>query len=337
MKIIKNDDGKTCFLGNINYVKDCEKYLQPNQISQGLYRCSPMAKKILSYVIADLNIVKWSNSSVETYEAIFKTSEFAKALGLKNISSKTREDIKKALIELQKSYIAIDTGERFDTFSWVTHSVYAEKEHIIAVEINHHLGQALIEFKKGYTAIQLLELGKLQSFYAMRFYELALSFSGFSGTKGNKKNSWYFDYSVDNIRQLFQIKNDEYSGRMDNFISKVIENPLEEINQKTNLNISFEKIKEGKNIVGIRFYCSLKLETIKISKSDTKQIRDEKIRRNEEQEKIAKLRELHSDRWQEIYDYEMSLPFLLGSKETQKIFAKNKADTTLMQELNNEL
>lgn len=337
MQAYKKENGSTWFIGNIEYSKTLENSLQPNQISQGLYRCSPMAKKILAYVIADLNIVKWNNSSHETYEAIFKCSDFAKSLGFQRTGTKQKELIKQALIELQQSYIAIDTGDKFETFSWVTHSIYADKEHKIAVEINHHLGQALMEYKKGYTAIQLLELGKLQSFYAMRFYELALSFSGFSGKKGNKKNFWYFEYSVEQIRQLFQIKDSEYSGRMTNFITYVIKKPLEEVGQKTNLKIDFEKIKDGKNVIGFRFLCSEKteFEPLKIAKTDTKEIKNEKTEINAEREQtekeIAFYKDNYPELWAEKYNFVRSqnvLPFGF------KINDENETLKLVKQELN---
>lgn len=323
MQAYKKENGSTWFIGNIEYSKNLENSLQPNQISQGLYRCSPMAKKILAYVIADLNIVKWNNSSHETYEAIFKCSDFAKSLGFQRTGTKQKELIKQALLELQQSYIAIDTGDKFETFSWVTHSIYADKEHKIAVEINHHLGQALMEYKKGYTAIQLLELGKLQSFYAMRFYELALSFSGFAGQKQNKRNSWYFEYSVDQIRQLFQIKDNEYSGRMTNFITYVIKNPLEEVGQKTNLKIDFEKIKDGKNVIGFRFLCSKKTKQLKISKTDSKQIKDEKRAINNEQDEMAQLKAKYPQEWQEIFEQEIKNPNLFGGEEFKNTTAES--------------
>ena len=330
MQTYKKENGSTWFIGQMEYVKPLETALQPNQISQGLYRCSPMAKRILAYVIADMNVVKWNNSKHETYETVFKCSDFAKSLGLQRTGKKQKELIKQALIELQQSYIAIDTGEKFETFSWVTHSVYAEKEHKIAVEINHHLGQALLEFKKGYTAIQLLEMGKLQSFYAMRFYELALSYSGFDGKKNNKKNSWYFEYSVEQIRLLFQIKEDEYSGRMTNFITKVIQKPLEEVCEKTNINISFDKIKNGKNVIGFIFYCSRKKEELKITKTDSKEIKDEKLAVIAENKKVEKLKKEHYDKWQEIFEMEMRQPCLFGGEEIKKAFAENKANLELL-------
>lgn len=273
--------------GTLEYSKKLNsELLQPNQISQGLYKCSPLAKQLLAYVIADLKIMKWSNLNIETYETTFKTSDFVKALGKSRIGSKQKDLIKSALVELQKSYIAIDTGKKFETFSWVTHAVFSDVDHKINIEINHHLGQALVEYKHGFTTLQLIELGRLQSFYAMRYYEIALSWIGKKGKDGNKKGCWYFEYTVDELRKTFQLGDNEYSGRMTNFITKVVKNPLDEVNEKTNLTVSFDKIKDGKNVVGFRFNCSEKAASLQITKDNSQTEQDEIKVINEEQAEL---------------------------------------------------
>ena len=70
-EIITSDQGTLEYSKKLN-----SELLQPNQISQGLYKCSPLAKQLLAYVIADLKIMKWSNLNIETYETTFKTSDF---------------------------------------------------------------------------------------------------------------------------------------------------------------------------------------------------------------------------------------------------------------------
>lgn len=273
--------------GTLEYSKKLNsELLQPNQISQGLYKCSPLAKQLLAYVIADLKIMKWSNLNIETYETTFKTSDFVKALGKSRIGSKQKDLIKSALVELQKSYIAIDTGKKFETFSWVTHAVFSDVDHKINIEINHHLGQALVEYKHGFTTLQLIELGRLQSFYAMRYYEIALSWIGKKGKDGNKKGCWYFEYTVDELRKTFQLGDNEYSGRMTNFITKVVKNPLDEVNEKTNLTVSFDKIKDGKNVVGFRFNCSEKAASLQITNDNSQTEQDEIKVINEEQAEL---------------------------------------------------
>lgn len=307
------DESASSNQGTLEYSKKLNReLLQPNQISQGLYKCSPLAKQLLAYVIADLKVMKWSKSNNETYETTFKTSDFVKALGKTHIGSKQIDLIKGALVELQKSYIAIDTGKKFETFSWVTHAVYSEVDHLINIEINHHLGEALVEYKHGFTQIQLIELGRLQSFYAMRFLEIAYSWRGKMSKDGNIKGCWYFEYSVEELRKTFQMGDNEYSGRMTNFITKVIKNPLEEINTKTNLTITFEKIKEGKNVTGFRFNCTEKAAPIMIAKGTSKDEADDIVIINAEQAELEYYKARYPDEFAEALDIvkqQNELPF----------------------------
>lgn len=277
---------------------------QPNQISQGLYKCSPMAKRLLAYTISNLKIVKWNKNSEPQYEARFKSTEFAKSLGLQRIGSKQQQLIKDALEELQASYIAIDTGDVFRTFAWVTETLYSTKDKSIYISLNQKLGQALVEFQKGYTTIQLLEIGKLQSFYAMRFYEIAYSWKGKKGLCGNKKNEWFFEYSLQQLRNTFQLADDEYAGRTNNLIIYVIQKPLAELNEKTNLLITFEKIKDGKEVIGFHFTCTEKATQLKIEKTDSFEEKREKNIINSESNEIDYYKNKYPEEFNKIYQEE---------------------------------
>lgn len=296
--------------------------LQPNQISQGLYKCSPMAKKLLAYTISNLKMIKWNLEKEPSYEVYFKPVQFAKALGLQRIGIKQQELIKNALEELQSSYIAIDTGDTFQTFAWVSRTFYAPKDKLINICLNQMLGKALIEWQKGFTTIQLIEMGRLQSFYAMRFYEIAQSWVGKKGKDGNKQGEWYFEMSIQKIRDVFQLKDDEYVGRMNNFTTKVIENPITEINEKTNLNITFQKLKEGKEVLGFRFTCREKTEQLKITTGDTceTKIRTETI--NEEAKTVEYYKKKYPEQFARIFEEEKKQGSLFGGVNSSTTFAE---------------
>ena len=313
--------------------------LQPNQISQGFYRCSPMTKRILTFAMTHFPIITWQKAGTtekETgYQLCFKQSAFIKSLGMQKTGLKQQELIKKALEELQSSYVGIETEDMFSTFAWVTSTQYFPKDKTIYIDFNPTLAKALIEYSKGFTTLQLYDLGKLQSFYAMRYYEIALSWKGKKGKDGNKKNEWWFEYDVSTLRKTFGIEDNE-DYRMTNFFTKVIQKPLEEVNQKTELNITVEKIRDGREIVNWIFVCTEKIEHLKISKTDSRKLRDEKREINNEIEIVSKLKAKYPERWQEVFDFEMSQPCLFGGEEVKKTFAENKADLTLLQEFSNE-
>jgi plasmid replication initiation protein len=298
-------------LWKIESVKDIQ-CLQPNQISQGLYKCSPMAKRLLVYTISNLKMIKWNQEKEPNYEVYFKPVQFAKALGLQRIGTKQQQLIKDALKELQSSFIAIDTGDVFQTFGWVSRTYYAPKDKLINIALNQDLGKALIEYQKGFTTIQLVEMGKLQSFYAMRYYEIACSWKGKKGLGGNRRNEWFFEMTVQGLRDLFQIKDEEYAGRMNNFTKYVVEKPIAEINEKTNLLIKFEKIKDGKTVVGFHFMCSEKAEQIKIEKTDSYEKKQEKIAINKESAEIELYKAKYPNEFAEIYEDEKKQENLFG-------------------------
>lgn len=308
----------------IESVKDVS-CLQPNQISQGLYKCSPMAKRLLAYTIANLKMIKWNLDNQPTYEVNFKPVQFAKNLGLQRIGVKQQQLIKNALEELQSSYIAIDTGNMFMTFAWVTDTLYSPKDKLIHISLNPKLGEALLEWRKGFTTIQLVEMGRLQSFYAMRFYEIALSFRGFEGKSGNKKNHWYFEMSIKKIREVFQLDNNEYTGRMNNFTTKVVENPIQEVNEKTELTIRTEKVKEGKTVLGFRFHCTMKTESVKITKTDDPELRTEKAKINDEQKELERYKRQYPEEWAntlaivQAQEYLPGMPRLSSYEEFQTL------------------
>lgn len=305
--------------------------LQPNQISQGFYKCSPMAKRILAYTISNLKICKWSDEKAPSYEVIFKQVQFAKALGMQRLGTKQQELIKQALKELQASFVAIDTGDLFRTFAWISSSLYSPKDRLIYITLNPKLGEALLEFQKGFTTIQLIEMGKLQSFYAMRYYEIAQSWNGKKGQGGNQKNEWWFEYSIQELRATFQLKDDEYSGRMNNFCKYVIEQPLKELNEKTNLHIECYKLKDGKFVEGFRFVCSENFEKIKHISNETYEEREEINQINQDQESIEIYKKKYPKEFSEIYKLEKSQQNLFGfellaeSNVVQKLKEMEKA------------
>lgn len=315
--------------------------LQPNQISQGFYKCSPMAKRILSFAMTHFPIITWQKAGTTDkeigYQLCFRQNVFIKALGMQRTGTKQQELIKNALKELQSSFVGVETKELFATFAWVESTLYSPKDGLIWLVFNPQLAKALIEYSKGFTKYQLQDMGKLRSFYAMRYYEIALSWKGKKGANGNKKNEWFFEYDIKTLRKTFDIKNNEYSGRTDHFVEKVIKKPIEEVNQTTELNIYVEKIKEGKTISKFKFLCSEKteFEPLKITKTDTKEIKNEKTEINAEREQtekeIAFYKENYPELWAEKYNFVRSqniLPFGF------KINDENETLKLVKQELN---
>ena len=97
---------------------------------------------------------------------------------------------------------------------------------------------------------------------------------------------------------MFEMEAAEYAGRMDNFVKKVIEKPLQEISEKTDITMTFEKNKAGRHIVGFRFSCKRKFEAPqKIEKNDAAEIKGIKIEINNEEETVQTLIKTNPECW----------------------------------------
>ena len=82
----------------------------------------------------------------------------------------------------------------------------------------------------------------MKSQYSIRLYELFKSVV--------RKEIWYYD--IDELRRIFMCEK-KYSLMAD-FKKRVIEPSIEEINSRTDLNVTYEYFTEGRKIVGIEFY-----------------------------------------------------------------------------------
>jgi plasmid replication initiation protein len=72
------------------------------------------------------------------------------------------------------------------------------------------LAEVLAELKWVYSKINLQDFGKLQSRYAIRLYEIALSFAYLKGKQGNKDGAWYFQWTIEELRQILSVPTDAY-------------------------------------------------------------------------------------------------------------------------------
>lgn len=232
--------------------------VQQNIISRSIYSCSPMARKVLAYTMS-LITRKQVNSKGWVKMDLKDMSDFRDSLGVGK-SWRTGEEIKRALKEASKVQVVLEDVSnaekedyRFSAFMWISNIRYNWQMGICDIQINDEM----IEYSKkalGHTVMNLMDLGKLQSYYAIRYYEIALSYSGFKGKNGNKKDEWFFEYSVDELRTLFKVEN-KYKVTNE-FKRNCIEIPLKEFNSADiGLSITAETIKRGRSISGFKFLC----------------------------------------------------------------------------------
>lgn len=325
-------------------IKHHEIILQADQLSRALYTSSILARKIIAFSASRIqekmidtdwsSLTKLNNISLPVAE--FKISELLRALGLSN-SGENYYIIKNTIKEIRGLGLEIINDKKiYQAYNWFSSVYYNEDIDQIELTFTPEIGWTLYELKDGYTALNLQTIGVFKSFYAFRFYEIALSWRGMQGRKGNNQGCWWFQMSTDEIRKTFKIDQNAYSGRINNFTMWVIQKPIEELNRvNSQFKIEYSKVKRGQKIIGFRFDCTtLEKEPKKIRKTDSDLIVNQKKLINDEDKAIQKLKKRHLDWWKEVYQDNLKHPLPFGDPELN---AQNKANLALLEEFGHEL
>lgn len=292
--------------------------LQSNEISQSIYSCSPMARRLIGFCISNcyedkslvfLPVSEFAKENPKTFpchKSEFSISEFINRLEMDK-GTKQMQLVRNAVDELSKSRIIVkDTPKQFHAYSWFNEAFYSEDEDKIQLTFNPMTFAAVtawVRRQTGYSTLRLELLGQLRSFYAMRYYEMALSTIGYEGKAGNNKGEWFFEKSISELRTMFEIKENAYKGRTNKFIFTVVKNPIDELNSKNkDFQIEVVKIREGRKTVGFRFICSRTTEPRKIHKNDTFEDRQAKAEMNEIEVEIAFYKTKFRKLWDEQYN-----------------------------------
>lgn len=100
----------------------------------------------------------------------------------------------------------------------------------------------VVGLSENFTKYEIEQVAKLSSQYAIRLYEILTQWR----TKGK------LSVKLDELRFKFGLLDDEYL-RMHDFKKRVLDYAVAEINEHTDLSVSYEQHKQGRKIVGFTF------------------------------------------------------------------------------------
>ena len=309
--------------------------LLPNLISRSAHSFSATALKLTAMAMAMIPY-DFSILSVE-----FTFSEFCKALGYE----RGGESFKQLLVGLKECVnktISIQitsetTGKSiWKNFPWFIYSEFDEETNTIKMTLSPHLAATLIASKREYAEVNLKDIGFLQSRFAIRVHEIAISYMSLQGKGGNKVNEWYFERSIQDLRHLLGITEDRYKKTKD-FRQYVVEKPIEEINSTgCKLEIIPQKIKQGRKLAGIKYECK---KTIKKTQPKKRKAPQDEFELpgieplNHLERSLELLKAKYPEEFARRYAEKMAQPsYLPSSSEIRQIATENIVLNELMAE-----
>lgn len=308
--------------------------LQHNAISRSAHTMSATAKKLTVMAMALLP------PDLSSLTAAFTFTDFCKAIGYGNGGEQYRL-FTEAVDECLKTVISIETGKvvkgkkSWEKFTWFEHITFNAETGVCTMRFSKELADFLQEFKNVYAKINLPDVGRLQSKYALRLFELAKSYESLAGKDGNQNDVWYFERTVEDLRLMLGIPAHTYSETK-RFRQKVIEEPVKEINEAgIGVEITTEGVKHGRRLAAIRLNCKKTARKTPVKRGlrkkaenptglDLPEQRLKTERRREEKEK-QHLQELYPEAFAALYEEGLSKTPVWAPEGLRRISAEGYA------------
>jgi plasmid replication initiation protein len=308
--------------------------LQYNAISRAAKNLSATAHKLTAMAMSLLP------PDLSSLTSVFTFGDFCKALGYGDGGEQYRI-FTLAVEECMQCVITIETDpnkrgkKSWKKFTWFNVSRFNAETGIATMTFSAELAEFLLDLKRVYAKLNLRDIGKLQSKYALRYYELMMSYSFLKGKDGNSTDCWYFERSLQELRFILEIPENVYQ-MTSNFRRKVVEDPIKELNAAgIGFEIKSEKIKDGRNLSGIRFNCKSVPKTVTGRQKSKKPSAGEQLKLLDANPKTAEdreekegehLKERYPDEFAAFYDEELAKPSSLPPTNfIRKIAAQSAA------------
>lgn len=209
-----------------------------NKLVEARYTLNLNEQKVLLYAISKLDRDKPEMDWVE-----LDIKEFT---DLMEIQGKQYDQFRATVRSLRRREVIIDTEQEELITGWLSSIRFYKNTGVVKLKFGDGLVPYLLQLQKTFTSYQLKNVLHLDSKYSIRIYELLKQYQGY------KKPTKDREFDIQDLRDKLGIAKDEYK-RFVNFETRVLKTSMQEINQHTDVKMTYEKIKNGRKIVRIRF------------------------------------------------------------------------------------
>ena len=153
-------------------------------------------------------------------------------------------DAEKNLFERRFSFL--DEYDEPVKSRWIQRSKHVKGMASISIIFTYDVVNEIVRidgFEKFFTSYMLEQTANMKSTYSVRLYELLIQWK-------STKNTPIFE--LKRFREQLGISDEEYT-RMDNFKKRILDSSIEEINEKSDIKVSYEQVKKGRTITGFKF------------------------------------------------------------------------------------
>jgi plasmid replication initiation protein len=216
---------------------------QSNRLISAIYKMTLTEKRLLVLAISRINPVDDLPEFLSKSTMFVTVNDWMEAYP---DSENPYPELKKAAKKLinRKSYVK--DGAIYGDINWLSSCWYMDGSSTIKLSFTHEVLEHLYGYLEEFTSYDILNIQSLSSVYSIRLYENLIRFK----TLHNRK------FLIDDFKILLSV--DGLYKRFASLREWVIDPAVAEINAKTPLNVTYQKLREDRKIVAINFNFSEK-------------------------------------------------------------------------------
>ncbi len=215
----------------VNFLEN-ELVVKSNSLIEAKYELNLMEQKIILYAVSKLDTNKESLNKVQI--------EVKRVAELIDSTVKRYTEFRMIANKLMDRRVYLADKPNLDV-RWLASSEYIGNGKI-ELEFSEKLTPYLLQLKSRFTRYELKNILYLKNKHSIRVYELLKQYQSIKSRS----------FTVNELKEILMLEEDQYS-RLYDFERFILKLTMDEINELTDINVSYEKIKKGRKVVGIKY------------------------------------------------------------------------------------
>ena len=216
--------------------------VQSNKLVEAHYKqqYTIQEQRMVLWIIGEIHKEYWFKKKYEHKTIVISAQKYAELMDITvDDVYKRAEEVGRGLMQKVFKIKSKDGG--WELLSWMCHMKY--ENGIIEASIAPAILPHILALDDVFTKFGLENILYLNSSYAIKVYQLLAQYK----TKGSR------EIAVDEFKSMLGINEQKTYKMFDKIKSKILEISKREINNKTDLTMSYSEIKTGKKVTSIKF------------------------------------------------------------------------------------
>jgi len=204
-------------------------------IQRSRYHLTMQEQKIILYLISK---IKPNDTDFQLYE--FQIKDFCEVCGIEVVSGGNYETIKNTILNLINKSFWLNIEGKYVSMNWVEKAIISPNSGMIEIRLDKDMKPYLLELKERFTVYNLYFTLAMKSKYSLRIYELLKSYQNLGG----------YEVEIEHLKNILFVEKYDLFADFKRF---VIDTAVKEINEVSDVLVSYELEKEGRKFHKIKF------------------------------------------------------------------------------------